>query len=742
MWKKVKTVTTAIVTSALLAGAVNPMQVFAAEPEQLKVQADEAFKNQEYEQAKELYEQLVESGYAQDVDYVQGGFVQCVEGNYYIADEWFAKAFEIMSEETNPNAASAYKIRNAYCANEYWYTEQDYNDSSEMNARTGMGCRFYAKALLDCKKPQEALTFFEDALQGYAGDAGTQGAIKEEMGHAYLALENYEEAQACFEEARDLTGKEENYQNNMVKLMLAKDDSNVDSIFAEVMPDAKSAQKAKLLQDNGYAEEAAVYYEKALSEDGEEVRCDMARNYYQMDEPEMAAKLLEELLTEDPENDSALNILGSIYCDGLARYEEAEALFDQCIELIPNADITMSNKAVVFRKAGDFDKVADQYRFVAEKFPNLKKYYANYISYKKDITAQEALTFCSGYEGWPTDERLQAVLLGDAIDTEFMTTKTLESFLAYFDDISEKYPDDYNLLYHKAQLLEGLERYDEALDVRCHAMEIAGIMSYYATNALGNLYYRMGDFYNAMVCYEENAATYKDNSLRLCIADCYLALEEYGSMEQMLADYLAEGGEETEATSYRMMAAYMKEDYEELLTYADMLIAENSRDAKAKAYKVVAMRALDMDGTEELIREIDSQGFPAGDVTKMTIDSILGRWDEAKKTYAVIQENIPGLAITCKNNYELKAFFENKEEQEANEGVEENAEQEVAVTESETPQTGEEETSQNEAIEEAGEEAKKSGVIPTVAGVTILISVIGILAVLLGKKRSNAKKTK
>ena len=74
--------------------------------------------------------------------------------------------------------------------------------------------------------------------------------------------------------------------------------------------------------------------------------------------------------------------------------------------------------------------------------------------------------------------------------------------------------------------------------------------------------------------------------------------------------------------------------------------------------------------------------------------------------------------------------------------MEENAEQEVAVTESETPQTGEEETSQNEAIEEAGEEAKKSGVIPTVAGVTILISVIGILAVLLGKKRSNAKKTK
>lgn len=752
MWKKVKKATMIMVTSALLAGTISPMQVYAAEPEELRVQANEAFKSEEYEQAKELYEQLVETGFAEDIDYLQGGLAQYAEGNYYIADEWFAKAYVQMQEGRNPDAVFAYKIRNSYWAKEYWYAEQDYETSAEINARTGMGCRFYAKALLNCKKYEEALLLFEDALKGYEGDSYSQGVIREDMGHAYLALENYEEAESCYQEAFDIGGKEENYQKNMIKLKLAQDDSNVASVLEEVMPNATNAEKAAVLRDNGYNEEAITYYEKAWLEDGEEVRCDMANNYYQANDAESAARILEELLVEMPENDMALNMLGAIYCDAFARYEEAEGLFNQVIELVPNADITMGNKAIVLRKSGNFDQVAEQYKYVAEKFPHLKTSYMNYISYKPDITAEEALTFLTGYEGWPADERLQAVMLGDAIDTEVMTAKTLESFLTYYEGMIKKYPDDYYLLYHKTELLQGLERYEEALE-SCEQMnEIAGVMSYYATNALGNVYYAMGDYRNAIMCYEENEMAYNDNSLRLSIADCYLFLADYDSMEQVLAEYLAEGGEEAEAASYRMKAAYQKGNYEELLIYADMVIANNNRDAKAKAYKAVAMRELGMEGADDLIVEIDSQGFSAGNETKLIIDSILGRFDKARETFAIMQEHMPGVAITCKNNYELKNLYtdalfcemagieckvveiagtEQTKPEAKTEEVNEPATKEAGV---------EAETSGTEA--EAGKEEKENITIPTAAGVTILISVIGILAVLLGKKRSDAKKTK
>lgn len=752
MWKKVKKATMVMVASALLAGTISPMQVYAAEPEELREQAGEAFKSREYEQAKELYEELVESGFAEDTDYLQGGFSQYVEGNYYIADQWFAKALELLKEGGSPNAAFAYKIRNSYQAKEYWYAGKDYESSVEADARTGMGCQFYAKALLDCKKPEEAIPLLEDAFKGYTGETYSQSVIKEDMGHAYLALENYEEAKKAYQEAFEIGGNEENYQKNMVKLRLKQDDSDTESVLAEVMPNATNAEKAAVLRDNGYNEEAITYYEKAWSEDGEEVRCDMANNYYQANDPESAVRVLEELLAEDPENDTALNMLGAIYCDALAQYDKAEEMFDRVIELVPNADITMRNKAIIYRKAGEFDKVAEQYKYVAEKFPKLKTSYLNYVSYKTDITAEEALKFFAGYEGWPSDERLQALMLGDAIDTEVMTAKTLESFLAYYEGLIEKYPDDYYLLYHKTQLLQGLERYEEALAACEQAAGISGVMSYYATNALGNLYYAMGDYDNAIACYEENVLAHNDNSLRLCMADCYISMADYVGMEQVLTDYLAEGGEEADAASYRMKAAYLQENYEALLSYADMVIAEDNRDAKAKAYKVVAMRELDMEGTDELIAEIDSQGFSAESLTLMTINSILGRFDKAREIYAVMQEHAPGVAITCKNNYEFKNLYTDAAFCEMA-GMEckavEIAGTEQTVAEAKTEAVNEQATQEAnteakmaDTETEAGKEAKENIAIPTVAGVTILISVLGILAVLLGKKRSDAKKNK
>lgn len=752
MWKKVKKATMVMVTSALLAGTISPIQVYAAEPEELREQAEEAFKNKEYEQAKNLYEQLVESGFAENSDYLQGGFSQYIEGNYYLADEWFAEVLEGLQEGDNPGAALAYKIRNNYMAKEYWYAQQDYEHSAEVSARSGMGCQFYAKALLDCKKPEEAISLFEEAFSGYTGETFSQSAIKEDMGHAYLALERYEEAAQCYQEAFEIGGNEENYQKNMVKLKLKQDDSDVDSVLAEVMPNASNAEKAAVLRDGGYNEEAVTYYEKAWSEDGEEVRCDMANNYYQANDVDSAVRILEELLADNPENDMALNMLGAIYCDVLAQYDKAEEMFDRVIELVPNADITMRNKAIVYRKAGEFDKVAQQYKYVAEKFPKLKTSYGYYISYKTDITAEEALEFFEGYEGWPANERLQALMLGDAIDTEVMTAKTLESFLTYYEGMIKKYPDDYYLLYHKTELLQGLERYEEALETCEQMNKIAGVMSYYATNTLGNLYYAMGNYENAIACYEENVLAHNDNSLRLCMADCYISMADYVGMEQVLTDYLAEGGEEADAASYRMKAAYLQEDYEALLIYADMVITEDNRDAKAKAYKAVALGELGMEGTDELIAEIDSQGFSAESLTLLTINSILGRFDKARETYTVMQEYAPGVAIACKKNYELKNLYTDAEFCEMA-GIEckvvEIAGTEQTVAEAKTAEVNEQaskeagaEAETAGAETEAGKEAKENIAIPTVAGVTILISVLGILAALLGKKRSDAKKNK
>jgi len=73
---------------------------------------------------------------------------------------------------------------------------------------------------------------------------------------------------------------------------------------------------------------------------------------------------------EEPENTGYMNYLGSIYCDALGRYEEAQALFEKVVELNPDANAVRGNMAVAARKSGDFEGSSMIYQELLMEYPD------------------------------------------------------------------------------------------------------------------------------------------------------------------------------------------------------------------------------------------------------------------------------------------------------------------------------------------------------------------------------------
>lgn len=708
--KLFKRVTAGVMAGMLLMG--NMGSVYAAESEEIRSKAKAAYDQKDYEEAKNYYDDLIDGEEATAADYWYSGVADVSLGFHYLGNEKFDISQGLM-ENGEPSAAiEEQKLRAMYYAGDYWYVEKYYQEAVEHGVATNYVKALYGDSLANCKQYQKAIAVYEEILSSYENEDPNRISYLNAIGNMYKNMGDYERANQYYSDILAMDGDQVAYHNRMAKMDLEFHLADVEEIVASYMTDWSNEEVANLLAEKEYYKEALAYYEKAAQEDGADVRESMANTYYDYGMVKEAASIYEELLNQEPENTAYMNVLGSIYCDGLGRYEEARELFTKVMELNPNANGTATNFGVIARKEGDLDKTTEAYENVVQMFPDYTTVYSYRIMYEKDITVEGAKAILAQCPGWPEEETMQAMMLLDTVGTS-ASDVTLDSYLTYYRKLLEQDSTNYYFLKVVADLLKYQGNYEEALEYYLQAKEVAGILSYYATNGLGNCYFYCGQYENAMACYEQNANEYYDNSLFLSVTDCYMMLGKLEEAKATMDSYAATGGSKKEA-SYRMMIAYQENDYEALLDYANQTLEETPDNVKAKAYKAVALEALNMEGVEEIIADIDSITYAAGTNEIMIAESILGRLEQARNIYATMQQLYPVDAREAIFDYEIRNLFQDPKFCEM-------AGLAAPISKVET------------GLAETAEENGNVPVIPVAAGVGI-VAVLGGLVVVLKKK--------
>jgi len=653
---------------------------------------------------------------------------------YYRANEMQDKAKEKLGPSDNSPAIYEQKIRSMFAAGEYWYVEKFYKEAVEMGIVNAYMTSYYGDALMNCKQYDKAMETFRQVIDLYAnGDPMYTANYLYAIGDCLKNLGRTQEAGATYEEAYSLGGNIEKYKQKMMALELVWEINDAQSIVSGYMEGMTNEEIADTLADYGYYEEALGFYEKAESEGGLDMRTSIAYTYNSMGLPKEAAALYEAYIAENPEDSAALNMLGAIYCDNLGRYAEAEELFNKVVELNPRANATMGNLAVVARKSGSYDKLPELYEKVRQTDDTYIAAYHNKIKYQKDITVEAAMQELSNYPGWPETEEMQALMLRNTIDTYYMTETTLNSYLEYFMNCLEKDGSNYYYLSTVASLLCGLGEYEEAHSYYVQAKNVAGVLTYYATNGLGNCYYYLQDYDSAAEQYEKNFTEASDRGSILNAAECYIASGQYDRVNAQIERYVSEGGLD-DVSYYYMLLAYQEEEYEVLLDNAEQYLESNPNSLKAKAYKVVAMTELGMEGSDEVLADIDSIQYTLEDKDVLIAESILGRFDKARECYQLLLQYYPRTAREVLNDYELRNVLQDPAfcsmaglEAPVIEEVESEDSGEVIRAES-TEEIGIEENV--EESPEANSESAEKNYIPVVVSAGILITLLGTVAVL------------
>ena len=717
--KQKKNVILKRISAGILAGTMllgNAGTAFAADYEQLKTDAQTAYEEGNYETAQDYYAELIETYDVGANVLWYAGRVEQALGFYYKANEFQDKAYEKISASQNPAAVYDQKIKNMYAAGQYWYVEQYYNEAAQKGLVVGSMCDYYADSLVRCNQNEKAIQIYKECIDKYTqGDSAKIASYKNLIGDCQKRLGKINEARTSYTEAFEHGKNEELYKKKMASLYLDSKEYDVNYVVTEFMAEKTNKEIADTLAQYEFYEEALKYYDLAENEDGEDVRTSKADTYNDMDLPKEAAALYEEFLLDNPEDTEAMNRLGAIYCDSLGRFDAAKEVFEKALALNPNANGTQGNLAVVARKTGNFEEMPEIYQKVININESYLSPYCDKVSYQKDITVEDAIAILSEYPGWPETNEMQALIIASTLNFNYMTETTLNSYLAYFKECLAEDSNNYYYLQPTASILNALGQYDEAITYYKKALNVAGILTYYANNGLGNCYSDMQNYEMAATYYEKNADDGYSKNSRKSAANSYISAGKYDEARQKMEEYIADGGKDKDDVIFlEMMIAYQEENYELVLQYADEYLEKHPNYLKAKAYKAAALKELGMEGADEIIAEIDSINYAYEDTNVIIVESILGRYDRARECYQFLSDNWPGKARDIVSDYEIRNLLNDPEFREM-------AGLEPLV------------------VENSGESDEKLTVnpIPIVAGTGIVVVLAGVVVVLVKRRSKN-----
>ena len=706
--RKMKNVAAGTLAGVMLAGSLGTMDVHAAGNDELLQQASEAYDNGYYMKAGSYLQKLWEQS----------------EG----------------SEENLKSFATHWMVC-MYNKELYWYVEQIYELARQHDAMSMDIEFYYARSLKECGRYEDAVNAFYRAMEYCEGENAEANVGLIKLNIADCMNMTGKEADVVLPECMEgyeMTGNEGYYLHIMKELYVDNENMPVDEFVSTYLQGKTNEEIGIFLNDNELYKEAAVYYEKAESEDGADVRFQLAGTYYCAGDTLKAVEILEQLVEEEPENTGYMNYLGSIYCDALGRYEEAQALFERVVELNPNANAVRGNMAVAARKSGDFEGSFMIYQELLMEYPDYEGMINNAMNSIVGVTSEQAQSMYSNYVDWPDNSQLQAITISNALSASRMTLESMEDFLAYFESCDPN-SENYYLCNSRAYLLRELGRYEEALDLYDRCRELSDIHSYDIQANTARCYLAMEKYDDAVMLYQnsyEGTQKYWNTSFYF---DTYMTAGKTSQAKEELDFYAKDVVKESEvADLYMIWAAYV-EDYDQLLKYADLYLEKDPASVKAKAYKVAALQELGRrDEADRLLEEIDSIQYDCSSTDKMIAESVLGRLENAKAIYQILLEQYPTTARTESNDYELKNLFADVEFCEM-------AGREPIVNEDITEKSSEEEAVQEDVSMEENEAASnnvesgelESQGIPVAAGVGILAALGAAVAVLLIFKKHN-----
>src|SRR3989442_912368 len=318
----------------------------------------------------------------------------------------------------------------------------------------------------------------EDAIQAYTRALQrnpTYEIAAYNLGNAFAQLGQFEEALVAYDRALAIKPAYADalYDKALVLARLGRAKSSLQTYEALVRADSANAvawtRKGQLLEELNKFDEAVTAYEKAIEMDrGDEVLWNNLGNaLYNLGRYEKSIPYFERALEVNPRYEIAWNNIGNAL-NKMGRHEPSLRYHDKSLEIKPDFDYALYAKGHALDSLGRHEEGLELISQSLELNPNYDHawmakaealHHLGRLEEARDALNNTLILNGSFDEAWVFRGKILEEM-GNALEAERCYEEALQCFHASL----EIEPDNAELRYHQAVLLEDLERIDEAID--------------------------------------------------------------------------------------------------------------------------------------------------------------------------------------------------------------------------------------------------------------------------------------
>lgn len=482
-------------------------KVFSGDPEICYRQAEILSNIGQLEEAEQLCNQALQSGFHQDAFYLRIEILLDLERYQEVRDT----AEKLLQDGYQSAQIRYYYARALRRLDENAKAEGILEELAEQTGEAAVVCQEYANLCSDMDRPEEALSWIEKAL------AQRVTLTRQYMKGQYLRdLERYEEEAAVYREMI-----EEGVDNYYVYYRLAKALANLcryeeaevfflKSLEQDATDGAAWDGLGDMLQNQGKWEEAAQAYEKGWENGSVQSIRDLCRLMKRTHQNERAYQYLEKGLAEMPNDGSLLWIKASLL-RRQKRYEEAVRCLGRYMEVKPSqTDSAYREIALCWEKAKNYEKAEEAYQKAIDynpKNPRSWRMFGKYFAEERQ-QPQKALVYLEKSVQLDPESTYGWMKLGEVYETLGRQQDAVDCYersLLYYRQEIEKDPSDCcnyegiaDVLLHLGRLDEAQEMIQCAIARQCTVYTCSAPICYEALEDMAKLEEKRGNLEKAL----------------------------------------------------------------------------------------------------------------------------------------------------------------------------------------------------------------------------------------------------